>query len=223
MIFWCGSADPCLWLVDPDSDPDPAIFRHWPSRRQQKLQKKFLLITFEEIFTSFFSKIKSQNEFTNSRNQGLTYFSFLDDRRIRIRIRTSALTNGSGSGRPKKMQIRIRNTAVLYSWLRETRLYVEQCRLTLVTIVLLKMPQPMEVDIPFFYVPPRWPGRSQLRLRSGRSRGSWRPLRRRPGQVGLLFYVTDGNIMYFPDAARFLIMCRWLQLAQLAKGKKSRP
>ncbi len=29
MTFWCGfgsgSADPCLWLMDPDADPDPAI------------------------------------------------------------------------------------------------------------------------------------------------------------------------------------------------------
>jgi hypothetical protein len=28
MTFWCGSgsADPCLGLMDPDADPDPAIF-----------------------------------------------------------------------------------------------------------------------------------------------------------------------------------------------------
>jgi hypothetical protein len=28
MKFWygSGSVDPCLWLMDPDSDPDPAIF-----------------------------------------------------------------------------------------------------------------------------------------------------------------------------------------------------
>ncbi len=28
MTFWCGSGsmDPCLWLMDPDADPDPAIF-----------------------------------------------------------------------------------------------------------------------------------------------------------------------------------------------------
>ncbi len=44
MTFWCGSgsADPCLWLMypDPDSDQDPALFRHWPSRRQQKTNLK---------------------------------------------------------------------------------------------------------------------------------------------------------------------------------------
>ncbi len=30
MTFWCGfasgSTDPCLWLLDPDSDPEPAVF-----------------------------------------------------------------------------------------------------------------------------------------------------------------------------------------------------
>ncbi len=44
MTFWGGSgsvsADPCLWLMDPDWDPDPGsgswYFRHWPSRCQQK-------------------------------------------------------------------------------------------------------------------------------------------------------------------------------------------
>ncbi len=57
MTFWCGSgsADPCLWLMNPDADPDlesgSSYFRHWPSRCQQirypKLFFKFcLLITF---------------------------------------------------------------------------------------------------------------------------------------------------------------------------------
>ncbi len=59
MTFWggsgSGSADPCLWLLGPDSDPDPdpgsgsCYFRHWPSRCQQKtnfLTQFFLLITF---------------------------------------------------------------------------------------------------------------------------------------------------------------------------------
>ncbi len=36
MTFWCGSgsADPCLWLMDPD--PDPAIFVIDLKRHQQK-------------------------------------------------------------------------------------------------------------------------------------------------------------------------------------------
>jgi len=42
MTFWCGSgsgyADPCLWLMDPDSDPGSGscYFCHLPSRCQQK-------------------------------------------------------------------------------------------------------------------------------------------------------------------------------------------
>ncbi len=55
MTFWggsgSGSADPCLWLMDPDPDPGSrsCYFRHWPSRCQQKtnfLTQFFLLITF---------------------------------------------------------------------------------------------------------------------------------------------------------------------------------
>ncbi len=47
MTFWggfgSGSADPCLWLMDPDPD------RHWPSSCQQRtnfLTQFFLLISF---------------------------------------------------------------------------------------------------------------------------------------------------------------------------------
>ncbi len=38
MTFWCGSgsADPCLWIMDSDPNPDPGsgscYFRHWPSK-----------------------------------------------------------------------------------------------------------------------------------------------------------------------------------------------
>jgi hypothetical protein len=55
MTFWGGSgsgtADPCLWLMDPDPDPESGFcyFRHWPSRCQQKtnfLIQFFLLSTF---------------------------------------------------------------------------------------------------------------------------------------------------------------------------------
>ncbi len=73
MTFWCGSgsADPCLWLIDPDpdSDPDPepgsgsCYFRHWPSRCQQKTNLKkmfFCLLLFEGTFTSFFKDKKSK-------------------------------------------------------------------------------------------------------------------------------------------------------------------
>jgi hypothetical protein len=52
MTFWCGSgsADPCLWQMDPDPDPGYGYcyFRHWSSRCQQKtfLTQFFLLVTF---------------------------------------------------------------------------------------------------------------------------------------------------------------------------------
>ncbi len=53
MTFWggsgSGSADPCLWLMDPDPGYGSCYFRHWPSRCQQKtkfLTQFFLLITF---------------------------------------------------------------------------------------------------------------------------------------------------------------------------------
>ncbi len=70
LTFWCGSgsgsSDPCLWLMDPDSDPVPGsgscYFRHWASRCQQKtnFKKVFLLVTFEGTFTSFFKDKKSR-------------------------------------------------------------------------------------------------------------------------------------------------------------------
>ncbi len=57
MTFWggSGSADPCLWLMDPDPDPwsGCCYFRHWSSRCQQKtnfLTQFFLLITFSYYF-----------------------------------------------------------------------------------------------------------------------------------------------------------------------------
>jgi len=54
MTFWrgSGSGDPCLSLMDPDYDPDPAHFRHRPSRCQQKTNFLSLLL-FEGTFASF--------------------------------------------------------------------------------------------------------------------------------------------------------------------------
>ncbi len=63
MTFWggSGSADPCLWLMDPDSDPGPGsgscYFRHSHSRCQQKtifLFYFFCLLLFEGTFCIFF-------------------------------------------------------------------------------------------------------------------------------------------------------------------------
>ncbi len=112
MTFWggsgSGSADPCLWLMDPDPNPgsESCYFRHWPSRCQQKtnfLTQFFLLITFWRYILHHFSKIKSQKESQNSRNQGFSGAGAIP------------LTSGSGSGRPKNMWIRwirIRNTGL---------------------------------------------------------------------------------------------------------------
>ncbi len=69
LTFWCGSgsADLCLWLVDPDSDPDPAFFVIDLQDANKKLifnkfNKIFCLLLFEGTFTSFliFKDIKSK-------------------------------------------------------------------------------------------------------------------------------------------------------------------
>ncbi len=58
MTFWCGSgsADPCLWLMDPDADPYPSIFVIDLQDANKKLifLKFFCIILFEGTFTSFF-------------------------------------------------------------------------------------------------------------------------------------------------------------------------
>ncbi len=110
MTFWCGSgsrsADPCLWLMDPDPYPGSGscYFRHRPSRCQQKTNL-FLIFsakygTFWRYIYIIFSKIKSQKESQNSRTQGFSYYFCM-------------MIEGSGSGRPWNMwirRIRIRNT-----------------------------------------------------------------------------------------------------------------
>ncbi len=92
--YGSGSADPCLWLLDPDPDSyqDPAITVIEPSRHLHH-----------------FSKIKSKKKSQNSRNQGLSYYFCL-------------MIEGSWSRRPKnigirwiRIRIRISNTAI-YDW-----------------------------------------------------------------------------------------------------------
>jgi hypothetical protein len=62
-----------------DPDPDPAIFAIDLQDASKKLifqHNFFCLLLFEVTFTSFFSKIKSQKESQNGRNQGfLTNFA----------------------------------------------------------------------------------------------------------------------------------------------------
>ncbi len=112
ITFWCGSgsADSCLWLVDPDPEPGPgsSYFRHWPSRCQQKKQISkhfFLFNTFLRYIYIIFLNVKVK-ESQNSRNQGFSYnFCMVVEGSGSGSI---PLTNGSGfvSGRPKKMWIR---------------------------------------------------------------------------------------------------------------------
>jgi hypothetical protein len=64
MAFWCGlgsgSADPCLRLMDPDPDSDPAIFVIDLQDANKKLIKKtFSASYFLKENLDNFSKIKS--------------------------------------------------------------------------------------------------------------------------------------------------------------------
>ncbi len=67
MTFWggsgSGSADPCLWQLDPDPGSGSCYFRHCPSRWQQKtnfLSQFFLLITFWRYIYIIFKDKKSK-------------------------------------------------------------------------------------------------------------------------------------------------------------------
>ncbi len=74
MTFWggSGSADPCLWLMD----PDPAIF----VTDLQDASKKFIFNTifsayyFLKVHLHHFSKIKSKKGSQNCRNQCFSYY-----------------------------------------------------------------------------------------------------------------------------------------------------
>ncbi len=104
LVYGSGSADPCLWLMDPDSDPDPASYVIDLLRRQQKLiyKKVFLLITFWRYIYIIFQREKVKKKSQNSRNQ--VFFSYY----FCMMIEGSGA--GSGSGRPRNIQIWIRNT-----------------------------------------------------------------------------------------------------------------
>ena len=129
MTFWggsgSGSADSCLWLMDPDPDPGSGscYFRHWPSRCRQKTnfftQFFFLIRYFLKLHLHQFSKMKSQKESQNSRNQGFSYYfcMMIEGSGYGSRAGSGSgsipLTSGSGSWRPKNTWIRwirIRNT-----------------------------------------------------------------------------------------------------------------
>ncbi len=98
-------------------------FRHWPSRCQPKTKFLTQFYYFLKLHLIHFSKIKSQKESQNSRNQGFSYYFCMMIEGSGSRAGSGSgsipLTSGSGgSGRPKntlirwiRIRIRIRNTA----------------------------------------------------------------------------------------------------------------
>jgi hypothetical protein len=111
MTFWGGSGSGDPWIRIRILDPDPAIFViDLPAASKKVIFNTFFsAYYFLKVHLHHFSKIKSQKESHNSRNQAFSnYFCMM--------IKGSGsipLTSGSGSWRPKNMWIRwirIRNT-----------------------------------------------------------------------------------------------------------------
>ncbi len=87
MTCWCGSgsgsADPCLRLMDPDLDADPAIF----GINLQDANKKIPVLGFQSLSADYFkkvhlnnfSKIKSQKEVTKQQESRVFLLFLLDD------------------------------------------------------------------------------------------------------------------------------------------------
>ncbi len=68
MTFWCGSgsADSCLWFVDPDSDPDHPIFviDLQEANKKQILFKKISAYKLLRVHLHNFYRVKNQKEVT---------------------------------------------------------------------------------------------------------------------------------------------------------------
>jgi hypothetical protein len=124
MTFWCGSGsgskDPCIWLMDPDADPDPAIFMNDLQDSNKKTIKKlfFCIILFEGTVTKFFKDKKSKRSHKIVEIIEIKVFSYYFCWIIEV-SGSIPLTNGSGSGsrrlknmwiRSIRIRIRIRNT-----------------------------------------------------------------------------------------------------------------
>ncbi len=114
MTFWrgsgSGSADPCLWLMDPDLDP--ILFGIDPqevNKIQILFKKKFSAYYFLKVHLRHFPKIKSQKKSHNSRNQSFSYnFCIMrEGSGSGAESGSKPLTNGfrSGHGRSKNMWI----------------------------------------------------------------------------------------------------------------------
>jgi hypothetical protein len=90
---------------DPDSDPDPAIFVIDLQHASKKLifNTIFAPYYFLKVHLHHFSKIKSQKESQNRRNQGFPYYFCM----MTEGSGSIPLTSGTGSWRPKNKWIRI--------------------------------------------------------------------------------------------------------------------
>ncbi len=101
--------DPHLWLRDRDSDPDPNIFVSDLQDGNWKLifcQSFFVSYRYSlKLHLHHFSKIKSHKEVTKQKESRFFLLFLLDDRRIRIRSRTSYVLMD------RILRIRTRNTS----------------------------------------------------------------------------------------------------------------
>jgi hypothetical protein len=87
-----------------DPDPNPAIFvSDLQDANKNLFLYNFSAYYFFKVHLHHFSKIKSQKESQNSRNQGFSYYfgMMIEETGESIRQRY-----GSGSGRPKNVWIR---------------------------------------------------------------------------------------------------------------------
>ncbi len=100
MTFWCGSgsADPCLWLMDPDPVLFSSLTFKMPTKKYLfKKKKLFCLLLFEATFALFFKDKTSKR-----RHKAVG---------IKVLLTIFCLVmEGSGSRRPKNIRIRICNT-----------------------------------------------------------------------------------------------------------------
>ncbi len=105
--------------------PDPAIFVIDLQDASKKLifNTIFSAYYFLKVYLHHFSKIKSQKESQNSKNQGFSYYFCMIIEGSGAGSGSIHLINGSGSRRPKNMwiRIRIRNTACDEGFLNLTK------------------------------------------------------------------------------------------------------
>ncbi len=112
ITFWCesGSADPCLWLMDPDWDPAIFVIDLQHANKKLIFWNSFSAYYFLKVHLHHFSTKKGHKKKSqNSRNQGFSYYFCL-------MIEGSGsipVTNGSAPGfmRPKSIRIRIHDAA----------------------------------------------------------------------------------------------------------------